>query len=182
MTGDRIHKRSIDVESFPLEGGQVLIVGHLVDHHSFDVEPIKGDIKPAGIIHDMTLELEVGLSDFKINAVRGTMAKRPYPACIEALPAVDEIVGLSVVSGFTRNMKQRIGGPKCCAHLVSLLLAMAPVVLQSAQEVDEQPVQPRPIETSAIANTCHVWRADGPLFPILQNQMAERKKTPSLKR
>jgi len=75
--------------------------------------------------------------------------------------------GLTIAPGFTSKVKQIAGGKKGCVHLTTLLLSMAPAVLQGywifesrKKHINENSVLD--IE-KYLVDTCWAWRKDGPL-------------------
>ena len=77
-----------------------------------------------------------------------------------------------IVSGFTARVKDLVGGTKGRAHLVALLSAMAPAVVQGAwAEMTRKPRDPAtylPGAEERIKDTCRVWRSDGPMMKDIQ--------------
>jgi hypothetical protein len=84
------------------------------------------------------------------------------------------LVGLSIARGFNRKVRELFGGPRGCAHVTTLLQAMAPAVMQSVWSVEVRGNRveglpaggnsKRGIDNPGFAtnlNTCHVWSEDG---------------------
>ena len=74
---------------------------------------------------------------------------------------------MRITPGFTAKVRQMIGGPKGCAHLSGLMMAMGPAALQGLW-THRAGNRLRDADISAMANqylvnTCWVWREDGPL-------------------
>jgi len=79
--------------------------------------------------------------------------------------------GLSVTKGFTSAALERIGGAAGCAHLAALVIALTPVIPQAAGALagflklsPEQKLRNR--ASSPQVDSCHMWRADGPLVNL----------------
>ncbi len=74
---------------------------------------------------------------------------------------------LVIAPGFTTKVKKIAGGTKGCVHLTTLLISMAPAVLQGYW-IFEAHDRSRIVETSFeieqyLIGTCWAWRKQGPL-------------------
>ena len=153
-----VHRRSIIMDSYPLDDEHVTVVGRLTD-----VEPW-GD-PGHGVMHDMTLTVTVRLADLVITAAEAGMGSFPHAECPFVAPAFAQLEGLSVRRGFTKELRQRLGGVSGCAHLGELARAMGPAVVRtSAASRHQQAVAAGPGAGPAPLplGSCHVWAADGP--------------------
>ena len=153
-----VHRRSITMDSYPLDEEHVTVVGRLTD-----VEPWAGPGHE--VIHDMTLTLTVRLADLVITSAEAGMGSFPHAECPFIAPAFAQLVGLSVRRGFTKELRQRLGGVSGCAHLGELARAMGPAVVRtSAASRHRQAVEGDPGAGPALLplGSCHVWAADGP--------------------
>ena len=167
------------MEAFEAGEGRILVVGRLEDtRRGESLTPIGGE-RPAGIQHDMTVELEVDLSDFNITTARAFMSHIAHPGCDEANRGVETLVGMKIAVGFTAAVKRRLGGTRGCAHMTSLILTMAPVVVQAAGSyVGRQPSSARAtMGNSYLVNSCHMWREDGSLARELREATQEDPST-----
>ncbi|MBI3028839.1 MAG: DUF2889 domain-containing protein [Candidatus Rokubacteria bacterium] len=168
-----VHVRTIRVEAIESGPGELGVTGTLLDERPRGQVRWEGD-DGARVIHDMTVTLRVRYPDFVITAARATMAAHPYTICPEALPPVEQLVGLSVARGFVRAVQERLGRERGCAHLTALILAMAPVVKQGAGAAFRgERDAPRAADDPWFINTCHAWREDGPLHSLLKRGDAE---------
>ena len=152
-----VHRRSIVMDSFPAGAEHVTVVGRLTD------------VQPWGepghdVIHDMTLTLTVRLADLVITAAEAGMGSFPHAECPFVAPAFAQLEGLSVRRGFTRELRQRLGGVSGCAHLGELARAIGPAVVRtSAASHPQQTVTGDPGAGLTLPlGSCHVWAADGP--------------------
>jgi Protein of unknown function (DUF2889) len=153
-----VHRRSIIMDSYPLDDEHVTVAGRLTD-----VEPW-GD-PGHEVIHDMTLTLTVRLADLVVTAAEAGMGSFPHAECPFIAPAFAQLEGLSVRRGFTKELRQRLGGVSGCAHLGELARAMGPAIVRTSaasrhrQAVTGDPgAGPAPLPLGS----CHVWAADGP--------------------
>lgn len=161
-TAAPIHVRTIRVEAARAGEAEMEVTGRLVDER-----PQGGrwfGAEHGTTIHEMSLTVRVRYPDLVITAASGTMTHHPYTVCRDALPSLDRLVGLSVRSGFTRAVNERLGREKGCAHLAALVQAMAPVVRQGAGAAfggeDAPPGADRDLW---FVNSCQAWREHGDL-------------------
>ncbi|MEX5637312.1 DUF2889 domain-containing protein [Parafrankia sp. FMc2] len=152
------HRRSIIMDSYPADNGHVTVVGRLTDQ-------IPRAAPGQQRIHDMTLALTVRLAGLVITAAEADMTAFPHTECPLIAPAFARLEGLSVARGFTRELRQRLGGASGCSHLGELARAMGPAVVRTATEQlahtrrgkSPESAGPPPLPLG----TCHVWAADG---------------------
>jgi hypothetical protein len=153
-----VHRRSIIMDSYSLDDGHVTVAGRLTD-----AEPWS---RPGHeVIHDMTLTVTVRLADLVITSAEAGMGSFPHAECPFIAPAFAQLEGLSVRRGFTKELRQRLGGVSGCAHLGELARAMGPAIVRtSAASRHKQATEgdsgtgPAPLPLGS----CHVWAADGP--------------------
>lgn len=176
MKREILHTRQIKIEAYDVGGDRMLIVGRLDDTRPNDFHTLHGQIFPAGIIHDMSLELDVSMPDLTIADARVHMPQVPRDGCREVIPGLAALVGLKVAGGFTHEVRRLLGGPRNCAHLVSLILAMAPVIVQAASAyLQQQPITERTAMVgSHLVNSCYMWREDGPNVRDMRAQLGQQ--------
>jgi Protein of unknown function (DUF2889) len=167
-----VHVRTIRVEIAPAGQQELDVTATLVDERPGTAAPWFGS-EPPPVIHDMRLRLRVRQPGLVISAVQSEMASHPYTICPDALPPLQHLVGLSIARGFTREVNERFGRQRGCAHFTALIHALAPAVRQGAgaafPDAPEQPADPNPW----FVNTCQAWREHGPLHRLVQAQDEE---------
>ncbi len=126
-------------------------------------------------IHHMQVELRVSFPALEITAAEVLFDTHPHTACPAVADRYGELVGLSIARGFINRVRELFGGPRGCTHVTALLLAMAPVAVQSTwsmRTTASRPTGPagQPPMQSAVerermwtgnVGTCHVWADDG---------------------
>ena len=120
-----VHRRSIIMDSYAPDDEHVTVVGRLTD-----VQPWGGPGHQ--VIHDMTLTATVRLADLVITAAEAGMGSFPHTECPFIAPAFAQLEGLSVRRGFTKELRQRLGGVSGCAHLGELARAMGPAIVRTS--------------------------------------------------
>ena len=165
-----LHTRNYDVVAFLRDATTLLLRGEV------------RDTKPPGLyvdddpdpltVHHMVLELGIRVPDLVIVDAVARMETHPQPACPNVMPRYEQIVGLSIARGFNAKVRELFGGPLGCTHTTALLLAMAPVAIQSAWSMNMFKRQDgdgeRRFDAAAregvirsSLNTCHIWAEGG---------------------
>jgi hypothetical protein len=166
QTSRPVHVRTIRVEVAPAGPHELDVTATLVDERPGG-NPEWFGATPPPVIHDMRLGLRVRHPDLVITAVRSEMASHPYTICPEALPPLGQLVGLSIARGFTREVNERFGRQRGCAHFTALIHAMAPAVRQGAGVAFPEPGRPSATDPWFV-NTCQAWREEGPLHRLIR--------------
>lgn len=170
MTDERktIHVRTIQADVVKVGDDEIEITGRLVDQRPGS-QPTWFGMQKDATVHDMALTLRVRRPDLMITAASAAMAAHPYTICPDAVPRVQQLVGISVRHGFTRAVNERLGRQNGCSHLTALVQAMGPVVRQGAGAAfGNEGEMPRPEDGVWWVNTCHAWREDGPLMDLVR--------------
>ncbi len=162
-----VHVRTIRVEITPAGPHEMEVIATLVDERPHD-NPRWFGAEPPRVIHDMRLGLRVRHPGLVITHVRSEMASHPYTICPEALPPLQELVGLSIARGFTREVNERFGRQRGCAHITALIHALAPAARQGAGVVFDDAVRPVAEASPWFVNTCQAWREEGPLHRLIR--------------
>ena len=169
-----VHIRSIRVEAAEDGDRGLVVTGTLTDERPRGGEKWFG-VEGPRVIHQMQLSLRVRHPDLVITGVEGGMEAHPYRICPDAVPSLQQLVGVSVRQGFTRAVNERLGRQRGCAHLTALIHAMAPVVKQAAGVAfasPDEPIVPDERELWVI-DTCQAWREDGLLHRLVRAGDAE---------
>ncbi len=168
-----IHKRQISLATYPADNHCIIVEGVLMDDRTVDVYTATGEKKPPGTIHHMVIRMLVGPPGLTIQAVEVEMLQHPRVECTDTMQSLELLKGLQIKSGYSAKVNNLIGGNKGCAHLTTLVNSMAQEVVQGyysffAQIPPESAGKDKKQGVSEfIADTCHVWRKDGPLMQKL---------------
>ena len=157
------HRRSIDVEVFARGGGLWEIDARLVDTKTRDVTLASATRRAGEPIHDMLLRLVID-EQFTILEAGSETTWMPYlNECDAHGEAYGRLVGLNLMKGFRRDVRERLGGVLGCTHITELTQVLPTAVVQAfagdvlntreGQASDAPPFQ---------INRCHALRADGP--------------------
>jgi hypothetical protein len=176
LKGAKVHTRQITIETWTAPDG-IIVEGRLKDDRLADTYALSGQPRPPGTVHHMILAMHVTGPPLTVVAVDVRLPGIPYEDCRETAASLQAIVGMPIVAGFTTAVKHRLGGVHGCAHLTTLLLAMAPAAVQgfwAAAATDARAVRAASMTVmeSYLVDTCRVWRRDGPRAAALREATA----------
>ncbi|QID18763.1 DUF2889 domain-containing protein [Nitrogeniibacter mangrovi] len=158
-TRQRIHTRSIDVTGYLRDDGLFDIEARLVDAKGIDY-PLSTGLRRAGEpVHDMRVCLTVD-RQLTIHAVEARMGAMPYPgACDEIVPDYQGLVGLNLMHGFRRALREQLGGVAGCSHLSELLMSVPTAAIQTLASfvTDNQETRRKPFQL----DRCHALDTRG---------------------
>jgi hypothetical protein len=174
-----IHERRYRVQAYRNEDGTLLLRGAVRDQKPGSTF-FPDDPNPL-TVHHMIVDMVFDPTTFVITKARAVMETHPHDICRAIEPHYDKLVGLSIARGFSAKVRELFGGPRGCSHVTALLLAMAPVAIQSmfsmnmgaGQPVDgPQRLTAEERQQRAMTlnlNTCHVWAEDGEMMASVRN-------------
>ncbi|OWT61694.1 DUF2889 domain-containing protein [Candidimonas nitroreducens] len=127
-----LHVRKIECQGFRRSDGMFDVEGRMVDRKTYDISRLDGgrSVAAGDAIHDMSIRITIDESLF-VHAVDAAIDASPYVICPQAVYAMQQIVGLTIASGWTRAVKERLGGARGCTHLMELLGPMATTAYQT---------------------------------------------------
>jgi hypothetical protein len=174
MVEEKAHQRAITITTYKAGVGKAVIEGKLVDHRLMENYLLTGEKILAGDIHNMIVRLLIDTTSLMIEDVEVELVKVPRPECTELYNSLSVIKGLRISKGFTQKIKSLLGGIKSCSHLRELAEAMGPAIIQGVFSIRasnaaglraliNDPHMKKAFSDS-IANSCYVWREDGPEF------------------
>ena len=170
----KLHQRRVDCEGFLRDDGLWDIEGRMVDTRTYDCAYDEfhrdGLIQAGEPVHDMLLRLTIDL-DFRIHAVSAVSEHTPFAICTRAATEMQALVGLSIGSGWMKQVRQRIGINKSCTHLIDLLGPLAATAYQTLHAALEEREAQRPSrEKPPILDTCLALASDG---EVVRNRWPE---------
>ena len=133
---EELHFRRIDMRAWRRSDGLFELEGRVTDRKQQDFEPWRGGKRvPAGEpVHDMGVRL-VYDAELQIHAVETFTEAAPYGECPDGGQALQSLIGLRMASGWSREVRSRLGGARSCTHLMELLIPMATTAFQSLSQV-----------------------------------------------
>jgi hypothetical protein len=162
VTREELHFRRIDMRGYRRSDGLFEIEGRVTDRKPYDFVPISGDRKVSANqpIHDMGVRL-VFDAEMQVRDVQTFSDSYPYGECPDGGRALQALKGLRMTSGWSKEVRNRLGGPISCAHLRELLIPMATAAIQSLSVAR----QGRPERVDAAGrpkkiDSCYAYAAD----------------------
>ncbi len=159
---EHIHTRQVECRGYRREDGLWAIEGHITDVTTYSFRNRwRGEIASGEPVHEMWLRLTID-DDLLIHAAEAATDAGPYQVCPEITPNYAVLAGERIKSGYTRRVKELLGGVKGCTHLVELLGPIATTAFQTtvaarSRKGAQGPRRRRP----GIINTCHALAEDG---------------------
>ena len=165
-----IHTREVTCRGYRRTDGLWDVEGHLTDvkSYAFNTDQ-RGQILPGDPVHGMWIRLTVD-NDLTVHAVEAVTEKSPYRTCGSVTPNFQRLVGLKIGPGWTRSVKERLGGVEGCTHLMEMLGPIATTAFQTIYPIlarekaerakaegREEDKQARPV----LLNMCHIFASDG---------------------
>lgn len=161
---EALHERRIECTGYRREDGLWDIEGHLVDTKTYDFEStFKGEMTAGTPVHEMWIRLTVD-DALKVLAVETVTEAGPFPCCPDITPAFKALEGLTLGPGWSRKVRERVGGVRGCTHIVELLGPLATTAFQtmySRAGREQMENKDKPTRRPLHIDTCHALRSDG---------------------
>ena len=123
-------------------------------------------------MHHMIIELRVAVPTLEIIEVNLDFEEFPNHDCPSIVQAYDQLIGLSIARGFTHKIRELFGGPRGCTHVVALLQAVAPAVVQAtwgmARATGAEAAASDSESQLRNLNTCHIYAEDGEKIQMIR--------------
>jgi len=156
------HRRSISVQIYARGNGLWEVDAHVTDVRARDIQMATGLLPAGAPIHDMLVRLVVD-ERFNILEAGAQTTAMPYPGECDSFSEVyGRLVGLNLMRGFHKAVKERLGGAQGCTHVTELTQVLPTAVVQAFAgdvidtrgdtEASQQPFQ---------IDRCHALRSDG---------------------
>ncbi len=164
LKGEKVHERSIRIETYSVDEERVVVEGTLEDERMQSIYTIANQRRKAGKVHGMVVRLLLGGMPTKILDAEAEMPIVPAEGCRHAMDSVKGLIGMPIVYGFTKAVKDKLISTEGCNHLTSLMLTMGSVAVQGmAANRGKKPPQPEAREAMLeyVKDSCCLWRGDG---------------------
>lgn len=164
LKGEKVHTRSIRIDTYSVDEERVIVEGILEDTRPQPIYTIAKQRREPGRVHGMAVRLLLGGMPTEILDAEADMLTVPMEICREAVDSVKNLIGMPIVYGFSKAVKDRISGTEGCNHLTSLILTMGSAAVQGmAAHRGRTPPPPEAREAMLeyVKNSCCVWSEDG---------------------
>lgn len=128
---EEIHHRQIDVRFYRRGDGLFEIEGRLVDTKtdSFRRQLASEDTPPGVALHDIVVRLVIDEA-MQVHDASAFMIATPFAVCRGATDTLAQLNGLRISSGWTKRVRELLGGVNSCTHIAELLGPMATTAFQ----------------------------------------------------
>jgi Protein of unknown function (DUF2889) len=181
IKGEPIHRRVLDLRTFPVGDAKIIVEGSLRDERFRAIYEISGQKREKGVIHDLVIRLLAGGSPLKIEDAEAEMPHVPRELCKTTGESIRKIIGLEIRSGFGERVHKMIGGVRGCAHLTHLVVVMAQEALHGfwTHKMSKPGPPPGSLQDveglEYLVNSCSIWRKNGPAVEEIERLIEERK-------
>ena len=179
---ERIHSRTITVNTYEIDDSSLLIEGDLVDERFFpSYYYSRSEFLDPGIIHDIRVEMKVSLPRLEITEARAQMRKIPIKECLGVESSAEKIVGIRIKPGFSRDLKERLGGTSGCLHMTTLIYHMGAAAVQGmwawySRKREGGSTRSLDYDPGILKDSCWLWRENGPFFEKVKKLRGAREK------
>lgn len=178
MDKKEVFSRTIDIRCYEYDTDSVLVEGEIKDTRHCPYYLVTGEKRDPGILHNMKISMKVTGNSLIISDIKVDMLHYPREECIEANNNIQKLNGLSITKGFTKAVKDIIGGIRGCTHVANCILAMAPAAVQGfwankAQKPVTREFANQGSMSHYLIDTCYVWRKDGPMIKKLSETISK---------
>ena len=181
--GSPVFSRSVIVDGMKGDGLALVLRGTLFDLHyrpGADTLPIEEEMEAS---FEAITDVEVAVPTMAITAsagrVRRSGSSMETVGAWEPVPTVGQLVGRTMQKGYTAQVQEVFQGSTDMEPLQHLLFMLAPALIQCFPSLlDELELRPRRADgPHAAVNSCHMWRAGGPLVAETESQKAKVQKS-----
>jgi hypothetical protein len=176
-----IHQRDISLATYAHTDSRIVVHGVLEDRRNLKVFDVTGFEKNPGVLHYMEVWLLIKPGPLIIEAAEARMDCTPLPECSDTLDNVAKLAGLEIKSGFSKKIREIIGGKQGCAHLCQLITVMGQESVQGwlTDKRRDKPKLPQDVkslkEKNYLYNSCRMWSNTGPKFKNLERAIKQKQ-------
>jgi hypothetical protein len=179
LKGEKVHTRSMRIDTYSVDQDRVIVEGVLEDTRFKPTYTIAKKRREGGIVHDMTVRLLLGGMPTRILDAEAEMPTVPMDGCSQAVESVKGLIGMPIIYGFSKAVKEKLDGPVGCNHLTSLILTMGSASVQGMAAHRGQtppPAEAREAMLEYVKDSCCVWRGDGELYKNTLKEIKDLKE------
>ena len=170
--GSTVFSRSVVMDGLKGEDLSIVLRGTLFDLYyrpGADALPLEEELEAS---FEASADLQVDVPGIAISTSQGRV-RRGGPSVErvgtwEPVPLVGDLVGRQMLKGYTAQVQEVFAGREDVEPLQHLLFMLAPTLMQCFPSLAEElELRPRRAEaTHGAVDSCHMWRAGGPLIHI----------------
>jgi DUF2889 family protein len=175
-----VHTRQIICRGYRRKDGWWQIEASVADEKGQTV-PFKSrpNVLAGELIHHLSLCVVID-DDYQIRDVAAKTMAAPWPVCTDVAADYRKLIGMRIGPGFTRAVREILGGSLGCTHLSDLLGQIGNTYMQASwpdrvarQRLNgDDPRQWPDTRTLSFVDGCYAWRKDGPVLAGEYPQLA----------
>ena len=159
------HTRTITCTGYHREDGLWDIDAHITDTKTYAFDnAFRGTINPGEPLHGMWIRITVS-DDLIVKDCVAVTDYSPYKCCPDITHLFKELIGEKIAAGWTRRVKQLVGGLKGCTHLTDLMGPATTTIFQTMAGISKGRGSSDKTKPFYI-DGCHTWASDGPQVKI----------------
>ncbi len=176
----KIHTRDIQLATYPHTDSRVIVHGVLKDERYIRIFDVTGAVIEPGIIHHMDVKLLIKPDPLTIEDAKVQMIQVPMTECTTTLDTIEKLKGLEIKSGFSKNIRDIMGGKKGCTHLCQLVIVMGQEIVHGwlTQKRKDKSSIPKDLdhfsEKNFLIDSCRLWTRKGPKMKSLEQAIKDR--------
>jgi len=176
----KIHTRDIQLATYPHTGSRVIVHGVLKDERYIRIFDVTGAVIEPGIIHHIDVKLLIKPDPLTIEDAEAQMIQVPMTECTTTLDTIEKLKGLEIKSGFSKNIRDIMGGKKGCTHLCQLVIVMGQEIVHGwlTQKRKDKSSMPKDLdnfsEKNFLIDSCRLWTRKGPKMKSLEQAIKAR--------
>ncbi len=181
IKGAPVHERKLELRSYPLDDGRLIIEGWLRDERLVDGYHWNGVRRDPGVVHWMCIRFLVGDCPLTILEAEGEMPNVPHDLCPTTLEGIERVVGVKIIAGYSEQIRKIFGGVCGCNHLTHLMMVMGTAALHGYWTHHSRKKRPVPNSLEEfealpqLVNSCALWGEDGPIMKDLKFAISSSK-------
>ncbi|MHB1205197.1 MAG: DUF2889 domain-containing protein [Rhodospirillaceae bacterium] len=159
-----IHRRTVICRGFERADGALDVDSTITDIKLLGTPLADNPVGPGDPVHGMSLRLTVD-DTLTLKNVIAVTDHAPFSICGNITPSFRNLIGVKLVRGFTKTVRELVGGTKGCVHIVDLIGHAATVTYQTMgrkRRLTQEAVK-NPGVRPSLLGTCHAWATDSPV-------------------
>jgi hypothetical protein len=175
-----LHHREIDLRFYRRSDGLYEVEGKLLDRkaHAFRRVLQDHDTPAGAALHDITVRLVIDEQQV-IHDASATMTVTPFEVCRGAVGTLQPLIGLRIGRGWSKRVRELLGGAACCTHIVELLGPMATTVHQGLAPQRLQRMAQADVNASTRIDSCYAYSAEREVVARLWPERARHRNPTS---
>lgn len=179
-TPPQIHTRDIKLATHAHTKERVIVQGSLKDRRLIPIFDITGTLREPGIVHHMEVTFLIRPNPLSIEDAYAQMHTVPMQECRQTLDTIEQLKGIQIQAGFSKQIRSIMGGKKGCAHLCNLVISMGQEIVHGW--LTHQRKEPSAIPDNTdnfngkkyIIDSCRMWTGSGPKMKALEHAIQQR--------